>query len=249
MCRRLLRVVQRSPGPPPATEGCYALVSPARLPPHPTDAHRRGCRHRLIGRRSGGGRPGPCVRHHCVRRRYQACGSRIRRLHGRGTHAASLPEGSDTSPARPLRTIGRAQDRVRPMNQDMTGDITAELMSGTCRLAQPVAPGACESGSNDYNAIWTALSGARPVLSGAEQISGWHLADPGRGIWAPAAPQGLSRRQLYVNGVRAQRASGAGGQDGDPGHPARPQQRRRRLGQPVAAHLRDKDQLGMEAST
>ena len=129
-----------------------------------------------------------------------------------GTTLYVSPSGSDaspgTSPARPLRTIARAQDLVRSMDQDMTANITVELMPGTYRLSEPLTLDARDSGSNGYNVIWTAAPGAHPVLSGGERVTGWHPSDPAKGIWAAPAPPGLATRQLYVNGVRAQRAAG-----------------------------------------
>jgi hypothetical protein len=129
-----------------------------------------------------------------------------------GTTLYVSPAGSDaspgTSPARPLRTIARAQDLVRSMDQDMTGNITVELMPGTYRLTEPLTLDARDSGRNGYDVVWTAAPGAHPVLSGGERITGWHLSDPAKGIWAAPAPPGLATRQLYVNGVRAQRAAG-----------------------------------------
>src|SRR5579872_6014401 len=130
-----------------------------------------------------------------------------------GTTLYVSPSGNDarpgTSPARPVRTIARAQELVRSMDQDMTGNIRVELMSGTYRLAQPLTLGARDSGSNGYDVVWTAAPGTRPVLSGGERITGWHPSDPAKGIWAASAPPGLATRQLYVNGVRAQRAAGS----------------------------------------
>jgi hypothetical protein len=129
-----------------------------------------------------------------------------------GTTLYVSPSGSDaspgTSPARPLRTIARARALVRAMDQDMTGNITVELMPGTYRLTEPLTLDARDSGSNGYDVSWTAAPGARPVLSGGERITGWHPSDPAKGIWAAPAPSGLATRQLYVNGVRAQRAAG-----------------------------------------
>jgi hypothetical protein len=122
------------------------------------------------------------------------------------------PDGNDanpgTSPARPVRTLARAQDLVRAQDQDMTGDITVELGTGTYRLAQPLSLDASDSGTNGHNVVWTAAPGAHPVLSGGQRITGWHLSDPAKGIWSAPVPAGRSTRQLYVNGVRAQRAAG-----------------------------------------
>jgi hypothetical protein len=122
------------------------------------------------------------------------------------------PDGNDanpgTSPAHPVRTLAHARDLVRAQDQNMTGDITVELMSGTYRLVQPLSLDASDSGTNGYNVVWTAAPGAQPVLSGGQRITGWQLSDPARGIWSAPVPAGLDTRQLYVNGVRAQRAAG-----------------------------------------
>jgi hypothetical protein len=115
---------------------------------------------------------------------------------------------SGTSPGQAVRTVQRAQQIVRSLDGDMTGDITVELASGTYRLSQPLVLGAQDSGTNGYNVVWAAAPGAHPVLSGAKRITGWHLSDPAKGIWAAPAPAGLQTRQLYVNGVRADVASG-----------------------------------------
>src|SRR5579862_7903715 len=105
------------------------------------------------------------------------------------------PNGDDrnpgTSPFRPLRTLQHARDVVLTLNQHMTGDITVELLSGTYRLSQPLDLTAADSGSNGHKVIWTAAPGADPVISGGEQLTGWTLSDPAKGIWSAPAPAGL----------------------------------------------------------
>jgi hypothetical protein len=122
------------------------------------------------------------------------------------------PHGSDANsgldPGHAVATVARAQQLVRSLDGDMTGDITVQLASGTYRLAQPLSLGAEDSGTNGYNVVWRAAPGAHPVLSGATRITGWRLSDPGKGIWAATVPAGLQTRQFYVNGVRADVASG-----------------------------------------
>ncbi|HUN36509.1 MAG TPA: fibronectin type III domain-containing protein [Trebonia sp.] len=122
------------------------------------------------------------------------------------------PHGSDTSsgssPGRAVATLGRAQQLVRSLDADMHSDITVELESGTYRLDQPLTLGAPDSGTNGYDVVWTAAPGAHPVVSGAQRVSGWHLSDPAKGIWAATVPAGVQTRQFYVNGVRADLASG-----------------------------------------
>jgi hypothetical protein len=122
------------------------------------------------------------------------------------------PTGSDSNPgtsAAPVQTIGRAQSLVRALNQNMTGDVTVVLQDGFYRMSSPLTLTAADSGTNGHNVIWTADTGARPVLAGSAQIAGWQPMSAGSPIWVAQAPAGLQTRQLYVNGVRAARANGA----------------------------------------
>ena len=61
----------------------------------------------------------------------------------------------------------------------------------------------CYSGSP---ARWKAVSGQFPVISGGAQITGWTKGSGS--IWSAPAPSTLDTRQLYINGMRAQRATG-----------------------------------------
>ncbi|HZR42876.1 MAG TPA: right-handed parallel beta-helix repeat-containing protein [Ktedonobacteraceae bacterium] len=122
------------------------------------------------------------------------------------------PGGADSNPgtqSQPIQTLQHAQDLVRSMNQNMSGDITVFLEAGIYRLSQPLSLGPADSGSNGHNVIWQAVSGASPVISGAAKISGWTQFDATKNIWVAQAPTGLKTRQLYVNGTRVQRAHGA----------------------------------------
>src|SRR6266511_2036400 len=122
------------------------------------------------------------------------------------------PSGNDGNPGtsrqQPLRTPEHARDVVRSMNRNMAGDIAVILLPGTYRLAQPLALDAQDSGTNGHTVAWTAAPGARPVFSGGVQINGWQRTSPGSAVWSAPVPAGLATRQLYVDGVRAQRASG-----------------------------------------
>uniref|UniRef100_UPI001E292E1C right-handed parallel beta-helix repeat-containing protein n=1 Tax=Catenulispora rubra TaxID=280293 RepID=UPI001E292E1C len=122
------------------------------------------------------------------------------------------PTGSDGNPgtaAAPVQTIGRAQTLVRALNQNMTGDVKVVLEDGFYRMADPLTLTAADSGTNGHNVVWTADTGARPVLAGSSQITGWQPMSAGSPIWVAQAPAGLQTRQLYVDGVRATRATGA----------------------------------------
>src|SRR5215472_3964243 len=91
------------------------------------------------------------------------------------------PSGDDTnsgtSSSSPVRTLARAQALVRGVNGAMTGDVKVQLTNGTYQLSAPLTLGASDSGTNGHNVIWTAASGARPVLSGAVRVSGWTQFD------------------------------------------------------------------------
>ena len=76
------------------------------------------------------------------------------------------------------------------------------------RLRRPLELDARDSGTNGHRVVWLALPFTRPVISGGTQLTGWHPTAPGSAVWAAPAPPGLATRQLFVDGVRAQRARG-----------------------------------------
>jgi Right handed beta helix region/F5/8 type C domain/IPT/TIG domain len=119
------------------------------------------------------------------------------------------PDGAGTScnAERPCSIAG-AQAQVRQLDQNMRANLVVQLADGTYRLSAPLTFTAADSGSNGFQVIWQAAPGAKPVLSGGERVTGWHLVDQAHGIWAAAAPAKLQTRQLYVDGTRAPVAQG-----------------------------------------
>jgi Right handed beta helix region len=132
------------------------------------------------------------------------------------THNASAsiyvsPSGNDGNPgtsAQPLQTLSRAQEVVRTLDANMTGDIDVYLEEGTYRLSRPLQLRPQDSGTNGHDVVWTSTPGASAVIGGADQISGWQLSNPAKDIWAASVPPDLRTRQIYVNGTRADLASG-----------------------------------------
>ncbi|MGW7381949.1 right-handed parallel beta-helix repeat-containing protein [Streptomyces sp. NPDC054794] len=108
----------------------------------------------------------------------------------------------------PVRTLERARDLVRARAGNLSADLTVHLAPGTYRRTEPLVLDARDSGTNGHRVIWQGTGDT--VISGGRRVTGWHPV-PGRpGLWSARAPQGLSAtRQLYVDGVRAQRARGA----------------------------------------
>lgn len=89
----------------------------------------------------------------------------------------------------------------------MTGDIVVNLASGTYPLTSSLTFTSADSGTNGHNIIYQASSGAVPVISGGETISGWSLHDSTKNIWQATVGTSLQTRQLYVNGWRANRTT------------------------------------------
>jgi hypothetical protein len=123
------------------------------------------------------------------------------------------PSGKDCNPGTqtaPLRTLQAAQQRVRSMNANMTGDIDVVLEDGFYRLTAPLELTPSDSGNGGFRVVWAAAPMARPVVAGSVRIAGWApLADAGNNVWVAQGPPNVATRQLYVNGARAQRAQGA----------------------------------------
>ncbi|MFJ9894439.1 fibronectin type III domain-containing protein [Streptomyces sp. NPDC091280] len=115
---------------------------------------------------------------------------------------------ADGTARHPVRTLRRAQDLVRARAPRLTADLTVHLAPGTYRQTTPLVLDARDSGTGGHRVVWQGDGGA--VISGGRQVTGWRRV-PGRpGLWSAPAPQGLTdTRQLYVDGVRAQRARGA----------------------------------------
>jgi len=127
-----------------------------------------------------------------------------------GVTLYASPTGSGTACtlAAPCSLSG-AQSAVRAQNGSMTADITVYLEGGTYRETAPLTFGPQDSGSGGYSVDWTAYPGQTPLVSGAEQLTGFSLAPGSSTVYRAAVPVGTQSRQLFVNGVRAVRARSA----------------------------------------
>ncbi|MEE1839191.1 right-handed parallel beta-helix repeat-containing protein [Streptomyces sp. JV190] len=120
----------------------------------------------------------------------------------RTLYAAPDGHGTSCTVARPC-TVEGARDRART---ETGRDVRVLLKNGTYQLDRPLELGAADSGKNGHTVTWTAAPGARPVLSGGRDITGWRRnAD---GTWTAAVPAGGDPRQLFLDGHRATRARG-----------------------------------------
>jgi len=122
------------------------------------------------------------------------------------------PSGSDSSGdgsiGNPWQTVAKARDYL-DANVYQTGEITVYLRGGRYELANTLAFGTANSGANGHYITYQAYPGETPTISGGKRVTGWTQV-PGQPYWVASVPTNAGFadyfRQLYVNGVRAERA-------------------------------------------
>lgn len=120
----------------------------------------------------------------------------------RTLYAAPHGDGDSCTAARPCSLEG-ARDAARTV----TGrDVRILLGSGTFTRTGPLRLGARDSGRDGHTVTWGAAPGAHPVLSGGRALAGW--SPHGDGTWSTRVPDGVTPRQMFVDGKRATRARG-----------------------------------------
>ena len=120
-------------------------------------------------------------------------------------YAAPNGNGSDCTLGAPCSLTG-ARNKVRTVNAAMSGNIIVNLLPGTYIRNTTFVLNEQDSGSNGYHVIYKASNTTDfPIISGAQQISGWTLHDADRNIYKASA-SGNVFRQIYVNDNLATRA-------------------------------------------
>jgi len=115
------------------------------------------------------------------------------------------PDGDDDnngSISAPFRTLLKARDTVRGLNDNMGGDIVVYLRGGEYAMPEKLIFNEEDSGSNGYNVVYRNYPGETPVITGGQRIEGW-VEENGM---LKADATGLKFRDLWVNGQRAVRA-------------------------------------------
>ncbi|WP_223280733.1 discoidin domain-containing protein [Streptomyces antnestii] len=114
------------------------------------------------------------------------------------------PDGSGTAcaPGNPCSLEG-ARDLARTVDGR---DVRIELADGTYALSRSLELGAADSGRDGHTVTWTAAPDAHPVLSGGRRLKGWEAGADG--TYTTHVPDGITPRQLFVDGARAVRARG-----------------------------------------
>ncbi|WP_394833983.1 hypothetical protein LVJ94_46505 [Pendulispora rubella] len=125
-------------------------------------------------------------------------------------YASPDGRGTDCTESRPCDLAG-AQARARDLATDTSDDITVQLLEGTYRLARAWTFGPEDSGAAGRRIVWQAAPGAHPTIHGGVRATGFVRIDEARNVWRAKAPAGASGRQMWVDGVRADRARTAHG--------------------------------------
>ncbi|MHA1791071.1 MAG: right-handed parallel beta-helix repeat-containing protein [Promethearchaeota archaeon] len=105
----------------------------------------------------------------------------------------------------PFRTVGRAQQAVRGLASNMTGDIIVYIHGGVYYLDSTLEFNESDGGSGGYNVIYENYNDEDVVLSGGKRITGW-ATDDGK-VWHVHCDV-QDFRQFYVNDRRVVRARG-----------------------------------------
>jgi len=115
-----------------------------------------------------------------------------------------------TSKSQAFRTIEQAQKAVKKAIKTMTSDIYVYLRAGDYQLTEPIVFSNADGGQKGYKVIYKAYNNEKVNIHGGTPINGWKIYDKAKNIWSATIPAGLDSRQLFVNGVRAQRARSIG---------------------------------------
>lgn len=135
-------------------------------------------------------------------------------------YASPNGSGTDCTSAAPCSLTG-ARAKVRAENDSMTGDIEVVLADGTYQLDSTFAleeDGTTQdSGSNGFDVVYRAATGAHPVLSGGLDVSEGQTVGGATVDWQQVGSTGIYRAyvgsddpvlQMYVDDVPGQITTG-----------------------------------------
>jgi hypothetical protein len=128
-------------------------------------------------------------------------------------YASPAGDGGSCSAYSPC-ALTTARDRVRDVVKHARGDVVVQLQGGTYRLTSPLQLGVQDSGTPGHKVVYQAAPGQTPILSGAERVTGFTKVDTAKNIYRAKVPKGVDSRELFIDGVRADRARTANNPSG-----------------------------------
>lgn len=117
------------------------------------------------------------------------------------------PTGDDSNAGTeeaPFKTLRKAQEAVRSVTAEQTGDIAIVVREGRYTLGSKLSFEEADSGCNGYNVVWMSYPGEVVKISGGREISGWTEGE--NNVWI-AQTDLNDIDSLYINDVRADVAS------------------------------------------
>ena len=122
------------------------------------------------------------------------------------------PSGDDSHPGtreKPFSTIKKATEAVRSvLHSEQHSDLTVYLDGGVYQVDEPIIFKPEDSGRDDFQVIYKAIEGEKPVISGGGQINNWEKNE--QGFWVAKVPPVNDRpwifRELFIEGKRVRRA-------------------------------------------
>lgn len=119
--------------------------------------------------------------------------------------AESGNDENDGTSTEPLKTIEAARDMATTYAKDMKNDISI-LMRGKFRLNDTLTFTSENSGANGFNFVYTSWGVEKPVITMADEYTGFTLHDASKNIWKVYVGEGKNTRQAYFNDVRGVKA-------------------------------------------
>ena len=117
-------------------------------------------------------------------------------------------DNNNGTKSEPFKSIKRAQEAVREINSDMDRNIYVYLSGGEHKIDDTVEFTSLDSGNNGYKVYYIgSTTGERTVISGGEHFGGWEMDNVKKNIYKAYVGKGIGFRQLYIDGMRAERAS------------------------------------------
>ena len=86
---------------------------------------------------------------------------------------ASGDDANDGAKASPFRTVAKARDAVRALNDNMTGDIVVYLRGGDYYFDETLRFDEQDSGTNGFDVVYRNYPGETPVLHAGQAVTGW----------------------------------------------------------------------------
>ncbi|MEI7422215.1 MAG: right-handed parallel beta-helix repeat-containing protein [Prolixibacteraceae bacterium] len=106
----------------------------------------------------------------------------------------------------PLKTITKAQEKVRSANTTMNSDIYVYLRGGDYNLTSTLTFTGQDGGKNGFKVIYKAYNAEKPIITGGKQINGWTQV-AGKNYFVANVPTAAGFagyfRNLWVDGKRA----------------------------------------------